>query len=222
MTTQPRPSTHWILVPLALLALAGGAATALAATPLAAATVTVLEHMVTEEKLAHDVYVTLGERYDVATFERIARSEARHTDAVRALLERYGIDDPTAGDPVGVFDDPTFQGLYDDLVAQGEPSLAAAAGVGIFIEELDIADLAQAIEQEHPADVIRVLSNLLRGSEQHLAAFEALAADPAAADGGRANAYGAAATASRGPGQRSDVAAGPRGTKGPARRGPAR
>jgi len=220
MTTKRHPPTRQVLVALAVLVLAGSAATALAATPLAPATVEVLEHMVTEEKLAHDVYVTLGERYDVATFDRIAVSEARHTDAVRALLERYGVDDPTAGDAVGVFDDPAFQGLYDDLVAQGEPSLAAAAGVGIFIEELDIADLRRAIEQDHPADVVRVLANLLRGSEHHLAAFRALAADPAAADGGSAKAYGA--SASRGPADRGPAATGPRGAASPARRGPAR
>jgi hypothetical protein len=220
MTTERHPHTHRTLLALAVLVLFGSTATALAATPLSTATIEVLEHMVTEEKLAHDVYVTLGDGHDVTTFDRIATSEARHTDAVRALLEGYGVDDPTAGDAVGVFDDPYFQGLYDDLVAQGEPSLAAAAGVGILIEELDIADLREAIAQDHAADVIRVLSNLLRGSEHHLAAFQALAADPAAADGGRANAYGAAA--SRGPAQRSDVAAAPRGANRTARRSPAR
>ena len=139
------------------------------------ATASLLQAMVAEEKVAHDVYVTLGDMYDVPTFDRIAASEVRHQDAVRTLLDAYDVTDPTVGDPVGEFDDPVFQAMYDDMVAQGSASLTEAANVGIAIEELDIADLQAAIDADQPADIERVFTNLLNGSQRHLAAFTALA-----------------------------------------------
>jgi hypothetical protein len=51
-----------------------------------------LRFMANEEKLAHDVYLALGELYDLPVFEGIAASEAQHQAAVNTLLERYGID----------------------------------------------------------------------------------------------------------------------------------
>ena len=139
------------------------------------ATAELLQAMVAEEKVAHDVYVTLGDMYDVPTFDRIAASENRHQDAVRTLLDTYDVTDPTVGDPVGEFDDPVFQAMYDDMVADGSQSLDAAAAVGIAIEELDIADLQEALDAGQPADIERVFTNLLNGSQRHLAAFTALA-----------------------------------------------
>lgn len=138
-------------------------------------TADLLQAMVAEEKVAHDVYVTLGDMYDVATFDRIASSEARHQDGVRTLLDAYGVTDPTVGDAVGEFDDPVFQDMYDDMVAQGSVSLEAAAQVGVAIEELDIADLQAALDAGQPADIERVFTNLLNGSQRHLAAFTSLA-----------------------------------------------
>lgn len=148
-----------------------------------AATTELLQAMVAEEKVAHDVYVTLGDMYDVSTFDRIANSEDRHQDAVRTLLDAYGVADPTVGDEVGEFDDPVFQAMYDDMVAEGSTSLDAAAQVGITIEEVDIADLQDALDAGQPADIERVFTDLLKGSEKHLAAFTALANGDVAADG---------------------------------------
>ena len=39
-----------------------------------------------EEKLARDVYLTLGETYKQRMFVNIPESEQRHMDAVKALL----------------------------------------------------------------------------------------------------------------------------------------
>jgi hypothetical protein len=138
-----------------------------------AATTELLQAMVAEEKVAHDVYVTLGDMYDVSTFDRIANSEDRHQDAVRTLLDAYGVADPV------------FQAMYDDMVAEGSTSLDAAAQVGITIEEVDIADLQDALDAGQPADIERVFTNLLNGSEKHLAAFTALANGDVAANGER-------------------------------------
>ncbi len=39
-----------------------------------------------EEFLAHDVYLTLSQLYTKPIFRNIARSEQRHTDAIKALI----------------------------------------------------------------------------------------------------------------------------------------
>lgn len=145
------------------------------ATAADAQTTQLLQAMIAEEKVAHDVYLTLGEIYDVPTFDRIASSEARHQHGVRTLLDAYGVTDPTVGDAVGEFDDPKFQAMYNDMVAEGSISLERAASVGIAIEKLDIADLQAALDAGQPADITRVFTNLLNGSKRHLAAFTALA-----------------------------------------------
>lgn len=154
-----------------IAALGLGAAVPAQAATLDAATVKDLQYMVAEEKLAHDVYTTLGDMYNVRVFDRIASSEARHQDALRTVMDFYGVADPTVGDKLGVFDDPTLQRLYTTLVAQGSASLTEAAKVGVAIEELDIADLTEAMSETSNTDVDRVYSSLLQGSENHLAAF---------------------------------------------------
>ncbi len=131
-----------------------------------------LQYMVAEEKLAHDVYVTLGDAYSLRVFDNIARAELTHMEAVRDLLDTYGIKDPTVGDKIGEFDDPTLQALYDKLVAQGLESRTDALEVGVAIEELDIADLKESLDANTAADVERVFNALLRGSYRHLDAFE--------------------------------------------------
>lgn len=142
-----------------------------AAADVSAETAAMLQYMVAEEKLARDVYTVLGDRFDVRVFGNIARSEQRHMSSVAPLLARYGITDPTVGDPVGSFDDPRLQSLYDSMVRAGSASLSAALAVGATIERVDIADLRSSLATTDAADITAVLSRLLAGSENHLAAF---------------------------------------------------
>jgi hypothetical protein len=130
-------------------------------------------YMAEEEKLAHDLYVTLGSTVGGLELPRIAESEVRHLAAVRTLMTRYGITDPTAGLGVGVFSNEEFQAMYDSLLAQGRLSLAAAYDVGEVVERDDIDELGRATEGVTAPDLLRVYANLLRGSERHLAAFQA-------------------------------------------------
>lgn len=130
-----------------------------------------LAGMAEEEKLAHDVYVTLGAVTGDQRFSRIATSESRHLSAARVLLERYGVSDPTAGRAEGSFATASVQGLYDRLVAAGSESSAAALAVGRTIETTDLADLASAAKGVTAADVSTVYQRLSAGSRNHLAAF---------------------------------------------------
>ena len=124
-----------------------------------------------EEKLARDVYTTLGEQWGLPVFSNIARSEQTHMDAVLVLLDRYGVEDPVGDNPVGVFTDPELQALYDRLVAQGGESLADALKVGGAIEEIDILDLQERLANTDNADIRQVYQQLEAGSENHLRAF---------------------------------------------------
>jgi len=140
-----------------------------------AATTKLLQSMAAEEKLAHDVYVTLGDQYGTRVFDNISASETTHLDRIRSLMKTYGVTDPTAGDPVGKFDDPAIQRLFNTLVARGKASLTAAASVGVTIEKLDIADIDKALATKPAADISSVLRSLRAGSERHLSAFQRFA-----------------------------------------------
>lgn len=132
-----------------------------------------LMYMREEEKLAHDVYVVLYQKWSLPLFNNIANSEATHTSAIKVLLDRYGIADPAAGKGVGEFTDPTLQKLYTQLVAQGNQSLTEALKVGAAIEEIDILDLQTRLAQTDDLDIELVYGNLLNGSRNHLRAFTA-------------------------------------------------
>ena len=129
-----------------------------------------LVYMREEEKLAHDVYVTLYAKWGLPVFQNISGSEQSHTEAVKMLLDRYGVADP-ASPNVGVFTDPTLQKLYNDLTAQGSQSAAEALKVGAAIEEIDILDLEKRLAQTDKPDIQQVFNNLMRGSYNHLRAF---------------------------------------------------
>ena len=133
-----------------------------------------LQFMREEEKLARDVYLKLNDKYheDTNTFESIAKSEQLHTDAVKALLEKYGVEDPAAETERGEFVNEELQELYETLVEIGEEGLTEGLNVGVTIEKKDMDDIADAIDlsRKYP-DIVKVYSNLLAGSESHLAAF---------------------------------------------------
>jgi hypothetical protein len=130
-----------------------------------------LKAMAEEEKLAHDVYVALSAQYPSAVqFSNISRAESRHLQAVRKMLDRYGLSDPTAGRAAGEFATAATQDLYESLLAQATTE-QAAYDVGITIEKMDIADLKDAMSGLKAKDVKFVYSRLLQGSQKHLQAF---------------------------------------------------
>ncbi|MFE7860127.1 DUF2202 domain-containing protein [Streptomyces sp. NPDC057403] len=136
-----------------------------------------LAGMAEEEKLAHDLYTAFAARYDVRVFERIAASETQHLTAVRTLLDRYDVTDPTAGKPAGEFTDPTVQATYDRLLKQGEGNLTGALTTGRTVETDDIAALTKALSGLTSQDARQVYTHLLAASERHLTAFEHWIAD---------------------------------------------
>jgi hypothetical protein len=127
-----------------------------------------------EEKVARDVYITLGNIYtNENTFASIQLSEQRHIDSARGLCEKYGVSiEGVDEENVGNFVLPVLQELYDTCVAEGQKSLLDALKVGELIEITDIDDLEHA-SVGMPADVVNVFENLKEGSLSHLDAFTA-------------------------------------------------
>jgi hypothetical protein len=88
------------------------------------------------------------------------------------LLDTRAIDDPRSSE-VGVFKNADLQKLYDSLIAQGYQNVTEAYKVGVAIEQKDIADIEQDLKSIDGAqtDVVDALNALLRGSQNHLQAF---------------------------------------------------
>jgi len=124
-----------------------------------------------EEKLAHDVYNVLYDQYGLNIFANIANSELKHTDAIKLLLDRYGLDDPVGDNGPGEFTNEDLQTLYNDLIDSGSQSLTDALLVGLAIEEIDILDLEEAMARTELPAILKVYGNLLNGSHNHLRAF---------------------------------------------------
>ncbi len=129
--------------------------------------------MYQEEKLAGDVYETLGDRYDLKVFDNIAQAEDRHQSLVGQLLTNAGVDySNLQALDVGEFENEELQSLYDDLIAKGETSQQDALEVGVLVEETDIKDLQHYLSEDGlNENIVEVYDHLLDGSFHHLDAF---------------------------------------------------
>lgn len=129
-----------------------------------------LQLMREEEKLAHDVYQFLYEKWELPIFDNISQAETRHFNAIGFLIENFELKD-LANKEAGRFQNEELQDLYDSLTQRGSESLIAALEVGAFIEEVDISDLQQLIKSTSNQTIQNTYQNLLRASGNHLRAF---------------------------------------------------
>lgn len=131
-----------------------------------------LAFLLEEEKLAHDVYQAMYDKWGARVFTNIQGSETMHQKMVLALMESRNLPDSRTTE-FGKFNDPALQQFYDELIAQGNQNVTEAYKVGVAIEERDIADLKQTLATLDPkdTDVKDVIENLIHASENHLRAF---------------------------------------------------
>lgn len=136
------------------------------------ATAAELAYLIEEEKLAHDVYQAMYEKWGSRVFSNIRHSEEMHQSMVLAVMQSRGLPDPRT-ETAGTFNDPKLQALYDKLIEQGNQSEQDAFRAAVTIEETDIADLNSALAGLDPkdTDLKEVFGNLLHSSENHLRAF---------------------------------------------------
>lgn len=131
---------------------------------------TSLLKMKEEEKLARDVYSTLYQKWGSQIFSNITTAESNHLNAIVLLLTNYGATDTSIGE-VGMFTDNEVQSLYNKLVANATTSIEEAYKTGALIEEMDIKDINASLSGTTNENVIMVFDNLLKGSRNHLRAF---------------------------------------------------
>ncbi len=147
-----------------------------------------------EEKMARDVYLKLGMMYpDSRIFGNIDDSEQIHTNAVKDMIEKYGLEDPNTNDNIGEYTGEEygwyFTNKYNDLIERGSISKFEALYVGAYIEELDMIDIEQCpaviVEVENGInnvsecgktytdndDIVQLYTFLLKGSNNHLASY---------------------------------------------------
>lgn len=130
-----------------------------------------LLYMREEEKLAHDVYALMAQRYDLPIFQHISGVESGHEGAMAGLLTTYKLTDPVAGLSAGRFANATMQQMYDELAGSGQASLGRALEAGATIEEVNIRDLRVRAARTTHDDVRQAYQALERMSYHHLQAF---------------------------------------------------
>ena len=170
MLKNKKISTAVAVALFGTLALAPGAS---AATPTYLTTTqkAQLKFLVEEEKMARDIYNFLATKVTTRKFSNIARSEQTHMNYIASLLTKYKQVKPTTGKAAGVFVNKDIQALYNTLTAEGAAGLLQAYGVGVKVEEVDIASLKELLAKAMPADVKAALDLLLAASYNHLEAF---------------------------------------------------
>ena len=122
-----------------------------------------------EEKLARDVYAALYQKWGSTIFSNITAAESNHLNAIVLILTTYG-GDTSISEP-GIFTNPEVQALYTKLVTDGSAAIEEAYKTGALIEEMDINDLNLSLNSATNTNVNMVFENLLKGSRNHLRAF---------------------------------------------------
>jgi len=125
-----------------------------------------------EEKAARDIYDILGNKWKVPILQNISAIEQKHMDAIKTLLDAYGVTDPVGNNAPGAFTNSELQKLYNDLKAQGSSSKADALKVGVLVEQTNIGHLNQALSSANHDLIKSVYTVLLSQSGIHQRAFE--------------------------------------------------
>lgn len=127
--------------------------------------------MIEEEKLARDVYDFFYETWRKPIFDNISASEENHMYAVRVLLNKYAITDPSLDYDAGYFQNHELRELYLNLTNKGQRSYEKALEMGVLIEEMDIAELIQAQQETDNEDIHLIYDHLQKASRNHLSVF---------------------------------------------------
>ena len=124
----------------------------------------VLFFQYSEEMVARDAYNYLYDLYWNQTFANIAKSEQKHMDMVKKLIDRYWLETPT--------DYWVLNDTFLELKTYWEKWLKEAFEVWIKIEMLDIDDIEKEIVNNMDNDDMKlVFTNIWWASFNHLKWF---------------------------------------------------
>ena len=128
-----------------------------------------LRYMYEEEKLAHDMYSVLSEKYNLPIFKNISKSETYHMSLVENLCLKYDVN--IKKNERGIFENLKLQKVFNQFKIQGEQNLIQALIIGATIEDLDIFDLTEYLNTDTNKEIKDVYQKLLCGSKNHMRAF---------------------------------------------------
>lgn len=168
------PTRSLLLTALVLVtstaALAAGPRRVIAApAPTTTLTTAAMAFAIEEERVAQDLYQLAAEKWGLAVFTNIRRSETQHVAALTQLAVRYRLPVPAA--ERGVYQTADLQALYTSLAALVAVSPESALSVGALVEETDIVDLRESMATITDATTLGVMRRLEAASWNHLAAF---------------------------------------------------
>lgn len=130
-----------------------------------------LIYMREEEKLAHDFYSLMYDKWGLRPFYNITGSEERHMAVLLSVINKYNLIDPIKDIKTGVFKNVDLGKTFSALLQQGNKSELDALTAAAEIEELDIKDLMSAIKTTDNEDLNFIYKNLINASGNHLRAF---------------------------------------------------
>ena len=82
-----------------------------------------LLYMREEEKMAHDIYSLMYDKWGSRPFYNITSAEERHMAAIKTIINKYALTDPVKDTKIGVFTNAEINKLYTDLIEQGNKSI---------------------------------------------------------------------------------------------------
>ncbi|UPT78558.1 DUF2202 domain-containing protein [Sulfurovum sp. XGS-02] len=128
-----------------------------------------------EEKVARDVYITLGKMYkNENTFRSMQITEQRHLECAKELCDIYGVDTSSMDESViGAFESPLLKMLYDAYIEKGKSSLRDALEMAEFIGASD-TEMIEHASIGMPNDVVSVYEKLKKGNMNRPDTYEAV------------------------------------------------
>ena len=121
--------------------------------------------------MARDVSLAMYNRWHNPVFLNAANAQQFQMDAMKALLDKYGIADPVADNTPGVFMDSHYTELYNTMVARGMTSMDHALSVGANLEDRTIYAMNTMMATTDNDDMMAVYQNMMVSSQNHMRAY---------------------------------------------------
>lgn len=128
-----------------------------------------LNYLYEEERLAHDIYTELSDKWELSIFENIAKSEQLHFQHLLVIYENYGLRVPKIAN--GFYNYPELNLLYDRFFEGGMMTLESSLTLAANLEEYNIADIERYLMHTQNVDLTLVYNSILEGSKNHLRAI---------------------------------------------------
>jgi hypothetical protein len=125
------------------------------------------------EKVARDVYLYFYDKWGTSVQNVISGSEQNHMDIMKALIDKYNLDDTVESNDHGYFNNGDLQQLYNSLIESGSSSEVDALSTAAMIEEYDIVEIRKYNINTDKEDIVSAYNELTTGSENHLRVFVA-------------------------------------------------